>query len=385
MARTFPNSLRILAYADIHHGERSNGRTQSDMVEAEDLITQYAIDNNVDWVVFAGDAFKSRNPHDECKTRWLDCRLRRTDAFAKLCHGTGRAIHQLDVVGNHCRWYKADHSGHVFEALELAERLVENTGVLRHVISDTAKCFVHNREPGRPAVAFYTLPAQVTDTKDWWMSLEDDDSCIRVCVAHGMVKGCALNQAGTVKAAEGIPLEMLDREEFDFVILGDIHIAQQLPFKNTRGGYVGSTLQLDDADRGEDRGFIILDFVQGESAPQVQFIPIPHARIERVTWDTSCPLPDCTPFAGSLLTIEILNTNSMPPEAVDQALEAVRPLVRKLTLIPRAVASATVDRDQTILAADPRTEFSQYLDVIGIEAARRDHLLHALSEFIGEA
>lgn len=349
MSRPYPYNLRALFYADTHHGDRSNGRVQQDMLDAENFITDLAIERKVDWVAFVGDAFKSRNPHDECKTKWLQVRKDRSDHLC--CYG----IHEIDLVGNHCRWFKSDDSGHVFQALDLAR-----TKKLGHVQAIVDRCSTLYSKDER--VLFHCLPAQTTYDHDLWVT---DPTKINICLFHGMVKGCSLNPSGTVQASEGIPLDILDRPDFDWVMGGDIHIPQIFDMKNTQGGYVGSTLQLDATDAGEKRGCLIVTFEQGAIKPHIEFVPIPHAELFNLSWDASVPLPDMEPYRGQLLTLKISNSNAVSSVDLDAQLQQVRTVVRHLSPLyePVLMTKTTTTTDSTV--GDPIEDFGQYLDVLG--------------------
>jgi DNA repair exonuclease SbcCD nuclease subunit len=358
--------LRVLAYADIHHGEYGNGRTQQDMLDAEAFITQLAIDRKVDYVVFAGDAFKSRNPHDECKTRWMQAKADR----ALACKSYG--IRQIDLVGNHCRWYKIDDSGHVFEVLELMKFMGY------HVASTQDTTYFRDED----RVIFHNLPAQVSyDDRIW----QFDSRRLNICVFHGMVKGCALNASGSVKAQEGIPLELLDQPEFDFVIGGDVHYPQVLPFKNTVGGYVGSTLQLTASDSGEDRGCMIITFEQGATEPQVEFVPVPQSKIIQLEWDTSS-VPDLEAMRNNLVMLRINNDAGLAFVDLESKIEQFRQVARSVTpvyLPQTVVAKQTLAEHISASDFSPIDDFNTYLGHLsGVPLAQQLRIMEILGREI---
>jgi DNA repair exonuclease SbcCD nuclease subunit len=380
--RPFKDNLKVVAYADIHHGEYANGRTQSDMIAAEEFVTKTAVEFGADWVVFAGDAFRSRNPHDECKTRWLESRAHRMENLEYIAKTTGHPTHQLDVVGNHCRWYKAQDSGHVYEALEMLYKssFTEDTRNALH-ISAQQELYAPEKDP---RVVFFTLPAQVEFSQALW----DHDECqnedrIRICVFHGMVKGCLLNPNGH-RADTGIPMEILDQPYFDFVIGGDIHIPQIFDFNNAQGGYVGSTLQLDHTDMGEDRGVLTIEFKKGEFEPHVKFVPFPHAKLEVLDWSAKEPLPDLAPYTGSLLRLRIKDAGALSSIDLEHQIEKVRSVARHLEVIPigDAVQKAIEMQNEAAPCLGPLDDFNRYMDAVGVQdvdaRARRLKILGGL-------
>lgn len=360
MSRPYPYDLKLLVYADLHVGDRANGRKYTDMIEAEEWITTYAEALKVDWVVFAGDAFKSRNPHDEHKTAWMLARARRLATF-------GEEIRTLDVVGNHCRWYKAEESGHVFESLSLLES-VEH----RHMVVD--KCGTVSTDD---RVLFHCLPAQTEYAEGVWTT---DPEVINICVFHGMVKGCSLNQEGTVKSDHGVPLEVFDRPDFDFVIMGDIHLPQMMEFKHTQGGYVGSTLQLDATDVGEKRGLLILTFVKGATEPQIEFVPVPQAELKILAWDAASPLPDLEPYRGHLVTMKVTNASALSSIELNEKISEVRGIVRHLsTSVESSDPGRAQGEESLVVYADPNDDFAAYLKQIpNLDPGRESRVLEIL-------
>ena len=369
--RPFPHNLRVLFYADLHVGDRANGRLYTDMIEAERFITQLAIDRKVDWVAFGGDAFKSRNPHDEHKTRWLEARVERSNEFDH------HKISEIDLVGNHCRWYKADNSGHVFEVLEPG-RLGAVFANRIHQVADTQDTFYSTDE----RVLWHTLPAQVDYDPTCW-AFDQPDS-ISICLFHGMVKGCSLSQEGTVKASEGVPLEVLDRSEFDFVMCADIHLPQMLDFKNTQGGYVGSTLQLDATDVGEKRGVLIVTFEKGATEAAVEFVPVPQAELKVLLWDATAELPDLEPYRGHLVTMKITNASALSSIEISEKIAIVRDAARYLTTsVESSDPGRALNSESSISYADPIDDFVAYLgQVPNVGLDRQTRVLEILREVI---
>ena len=92
--------IRILHFADLHIGMENYGRLDpesglnrrvADFLERLDTVVAYAIDNAADVVLFAGDAFRTRNPNPTHQRE-----------FAQRIHRLSRAeIPTVLLVGNH--------------------------------------------------------------------------------------------------------------------------------------------------------------------------------------------------------------------------------------------------------------------------------------------
>ncbi|MBN1965584.1 MAG: metallophosphoesterase, partial [Anaerolineae bacterium] len=91
--------IRLLHFADVHIGMENYGRTDPntglssrvvDFLRRMDEMIAYARDHDVDLVIFAGDAFKSRNPTPTFQREFAW----RVQDLAKMCP-------VVLLVGNH--------------------------------------------------------------------------------------------------------------------------------------------------------------------------------------------------------------------------------------------------------------------------------------------
>ena len=56
------STFSFLAYSDIHYHHYTNGLTLGDVSDTEEQMLQFAIYNHVDFILFLGDRYMSRNP-----------------------------------------------------------------------------------------------------------------------------------------------------------------------------------------------------------------------------------------------------------------------------------------------------------------------------------
>lgn len=75
---------------------------------------------------------------------------------------------------------------------------------------------------------------------------------------------------GATGGGKGVPLEYLQAEKFDYVVLGDVHDSQAMA-ENVF--YVGSPMQIDWRDAGQHRGFYVFsgngfDYVENTISPR---------------------------------------------------------------------------------------------------------------------
>jgi|LSQX01.2.fsa_nt_gb DNA repair exonuclease SbcCD nuclease subunit len=219
-------TYRFIAWADTHWdklGARCVTIEDTEMIEK--YLFQKAKKEGFDFTLFAGDRYLKREPLDEVKVR-ADKVILSEEYIIPHYHLIGNH----DYVDNSMKW-------HTSESL----RDVDN-----FFIMDKPSTFEHGD------VLIHSLPADhVFDINNYRIDLNK----FNLFVFHDAVTGCFLDEAKTQAYDSGIPLETIDLPEFNLVLAGDIHVRQDLPFKNTQGGYLGSVLQRTKADSDAERGW----------------------------------------------------------------------------------------------------------------------------------
>lgn len=239
----------FLAWSDIHMGEYTNGLTEGDILALEDEVVSHADNLNVDFLLFGGDRFVSRNPPSH--TRAL--------ADQKMFEKTARWP-VVALVGNHCREIKNAHSGH--SMMHLPTLLPKNHRLL---IIDEAG--VYDYWDAVPDVEFHAIPA---GQRGAWQPTERQSSRpFAIMLFHDIIRQSMM--ANGRPAEYGMDRAALDQPYYDIVIGGDNHVYQNLHFKNTIGYYVGAPAQHNWGDSGLERGYLHVILESGQP-PSVQFI-----------------------------------------------------------------------------------------------------------------
>jgi len=230
-------TLRFIAYGDIHH-DRKAARclTMQDTLGIEQQVHQRVAEGKFDFSVFVGDRYLKREPEDEIK-------VTADRALAYFLSLRPEAPH-YHLVGNH-DWTRNNRSWHTSESL----RSIPNLFVLD--------------KPGTPLFPgrqnddyiIHALPADAPfDDKVYQPT--HGKPFFNLLLFHGIVKGSLMSDTSARVFDNGIDIAQLDRSWWDFVIGGDIHVPQKIPFTNTSGGYTGSVLQRTRADADKPRGWI---------------------------------------------------------------------------------------------------------------------------------
>jgi DNA repair exonuclease SbcCD nuclease subunit len=227
--------ISFTVYSDIHHHHWTTGVSLDDTLSVENDITNFAIEDCSDFVLFCGDRFESRNPHDEIKVRADALLKERNDSFGKPC---------FYLTGNHDKWWRRPVSGSTYSSCKVFQDRLDKV-----VIMDECQTYEHKLLPN---VLIHALPADQEFSIDNYLV---NPAKFNILVFHDLLIGTVVDMNGH-KTTTGLVPSILDLPIFDVVFGGDEHIPQKIPFKNTKGGYVGSTLQFTRRDRGSDRGWI---------------------------------------------------------------------------------------------------------------------------------
>lgn len=256
--------IRFLAYSDIHHHEYQNGVTGVDVYSIEQQITELCREYHVDFWIFGGDRFLSRNP--------LDISKRRADAAVKARNDLG--IPGYMMVGNHDQYTKNPYSDHTMGYVRDYPKDLQNICVMDARNEYTFPI----RNDNLSIVTIHAVPAGHDIDKAPFRF--DAGSDFNICLFHAIIRGCAY-QNGTI-APDGLRASSFDRKEFDIVLGGDNHKQQAIKgLTCTIGLYIGAPMQHNWGDVGSDRGCLIVDLektLDGHLIRNIQYIPLKYPK-----------------------------------------------------------------------------------------------------------
>lgn len=311
--------MRILHFSDAHIDMANYGRHDPqtglpvrvmDFLKSLDRIVNTAISEKVDLVIFAGDAYKDRNPAPTFQREWG----KRIMALSMA------KIPTVLLVGNH------DNS----PALGRANSIQEFETLQVPFIQVVSKpCFLSPAELNIP-VQIIAIPwiskssfmsaldlvseeslnvyeemetrlnARVQD----WID-QSDPQLPLILTAHASIQGASLGSERTVMLGSDLvlPGSFVKNPRLDYVALGHIHKAQDLnEGSHPPVVYSGSIERLDFGEAGDDKFFMIADVIKGKTS---------------VEWKK---LDQIRPFVDRVVTLEsqedMTNTlvNSLPPQ-----------------------------------------------------------------------
>ena len=274
---------KILHFADAHIDMANYGRhdPQSglplrviDFLKSLDTIVDTAIQERVDLVLFAGDAYKDRNPAPTFQREWGRRIIRLSRA----------GIPTLLLVGNHdlSPAVGRAHAIEEFTTLEVPHVHVldrptflkpdELEGVGLQILALPwvsragliAQLGLRAAEPGK---IFEELETRLTELVQSWLEVADP-SLPTVLTAHASVQGARYGGERTVMLGNDLvlPGSLVRDPRLDYVALGHIHKPQDLN-ENAHPPviYPGSIERVDFGEVNDEKFFIVADIQRGQT------------------------------------------------------------------------------------------------------------------------
>lgn len=280
--------IRLLHFADAHIDIANYGRHDAnsglpqrvvDYLKSLDQIVGAAIDERVDLVIFAGDAYKDRNPQPTFQRAWGERMMRLSRA----------GIPTLLLVGNH-DIAPAENRAHTlqeFATLAVPHIHVADAfklwtpaelGVPVQVLAlpwvTRSRFLARHDMAGKTLDDVYAaILNRVTEALQEALATEVDPSLPLILTAHASVQGARLGSERQIMLGHELTLSpgLVSDPRFDYVALGHIHKHQSL---NDRPPvvYPGSIERIDFGEAGERKGFVLAEIERGRA--EWRFVPL---------------------------------------------------------------------------------------------------------------
>ncbi len=328
---------RILHFADAHIDMANYGRhdPQSglpmrvmDFLKSLDTIVDAAIDEKVDLVLFAGDAYKDRNPAPTFQREWGRRVMRLSRA----------GIPTVLLVGNHdlSPALGRAHALESFDTLEVPNvRVVDRPtflgpdelhGLPLQIIalpwiSRSGMMASLGMELEDPAQLYEQLGDRLITLANLWLEEKVDPGLPVVLAAHCSVQGATYGGERMVMLGGDLvlPGSLVKDARLDYVALGHIHKPQDL----NQGAhppviYPGSIERVDFGEVEDDKFYVIAEVGRGQT---------------RVTWRK---LEGVRPFIDRFLRLESPdNVTDQLRAALPDAEQLADAIVRLVVEFPR--------------------------------------------------
>jgi exonuclease SbcD len=313
----------LLHFADAHIDMANYGRhdPQSglplrvlDFLKSLDTIVDAAIEEKVDLVLFAGDAYKDRNPAPTFQREWGRRIIRLSKAGIPtlllvgnhdLSPALGRAhaieefstleVPHVRVIDRPCFFGPDDLEGLPLQVLALP--WIGRSGLLAHL----------GLRGADPNQVYEELESRLTELVQNWLE-QADPSLPTVLTAHASVQGAKYGGERSVMLGSDLvlPGSLVRDPRLDYVALGHIHKPQNLNEKaHPPVIYPGSIERVDFGEVDDDKFFVIAKVQRGKT---------------KVRW---CPLAGVRPFVDRSIRLE-------SQSAVNERLRACLPAPEQL-------------------------------------------------------
>jgi exonuclease SbcD len=275
--------ITLLHFADAHIDMANYGRHDPesglpmrviDFLKSLDTIVDAAIEEKVDLVLFAGDAYKDRNPAPTFQREWGKRIMRLSRA----------GITTLLLVGNHdlSPALGRAHALESFDTLEVPKvhvldkpvflRPEDLDGLPLQVmalpwISRSGLMARLELSAADPTKVYEELEKRLTDLVAGWME-EADPALPIVLTAHASVQGAVYGGERSVMLGSDLvlPGSLVRNPRLDYVALGHIHKPQNLNEKRHPPViYPGSIERVDFGESAEDKFYVIAHVERGHT------------------------------------------------------------------------------------------------------------------------
>lgn len=288
-------NFRILHFADLHIGHENYGRVDAqsglntrllDFLKAFDNIVDYALQDDIGLVVFAGDAYKTRDPSPTYQRE-----------FAKRIKKIAAKVPIVLIIGNHDippSFGKAD-TLEIYPTLEVPNVYVFSKPIVSEInglqivsLPWIPRSILLQEAERKKSIEQIrdVLSNRITEIfKDLLNKLDSQKPAI--AVVHQSVSGgiFASNQDAYVGHDPIIPASALSDSRLSYVAIGHLHKYQVLN-ENPPVIYSGSPERVDFGEEGEEKGFVIAT-INPNKKTKYEFIKLNARKFKTIHIDVS--------------------------------------------------------------------------------------------------
>jgi exonuclease SbcD len=288
-----PDPIRVLHFADVHIGIETYGQTDPhtglssrvrDFFDRLYEMRDYAAANEVDLAIFAGDAFKTRNPSPTYQRE-----------FARFVRDLAALCPVVLLVGNHDLPASASKAAsiEIYDTLDVPNVIVGVDYALHRIETRrgpvqvaTAPYPVRGRllaERKTRGLAIDALDELLQETIEVQLTelaaQADADPAPRILTGHFSVAGALFGSERAVMLGRDVSVRqevLVDPAEngvpvWDYVALGHIHRHQVL-HDAPPVVYSGSLERIDFGEEGDQKGFCWAEITRGKT--DWRFVPV---------------------------------------------------------------------------------------------------------------
>ena len=407
--------MRILHFSDLHIGVENYGQTDpetglstrlSDFLSSLDEVLEYALTEDVDLVLLAGDAYKGRDPSQTHQREFAKRLSRLSEA----------SIPSFLLVGNHDLPNAVSRATavEIFQTLQVPYLQVGSnlqnytiptkSGPLQILaVPWPRRSGILSREESR-GLTIEEVRQAVQDrmTQAIYARAESLDPDVpAILTGHVTVNGATVGTERSMMLGQDHVLLAGDigRPQVDYVALGHIHKHQILRNENPFMAYSGSLQRVDFSEEGDDKGFCVVDLdpaaPQGKRLTDFDFHRLDARRF--VTVDVTVPVGDPDPTSavvrgiarkdvvGAVVRVRV----TLPSEVEAQLRDSdIRDALSEAHYIAAINRESPQEARRTRLDAEsakdlqPMEALRLYLESRGVEPERQEKMLRHAEEMV---
>ncbi len=401
--------MKLLHFADAHIDMANYGRHDPesglplrvlDFLKSLDTIVDAAINEKVDMVIFAGDAYKDRSPAPTFQREWGKRIMRLSQA----------KIPTLLLVGNHdmSPATRRAHAIQEFKTLQVPfVQVLDEPSFLKpedlwglpvQVIAMpwiTRSGLMAATGETNSTEAFSRIEENMGEMIERWLDEEADSALPIILTAHASIEGAKFGGERLVMLGNDLVLSgsLVKNKKFNYVAMGHIHKPQDVnEGYQPPVVYPGSIERVDFGEANEDRFFVIAHIEKGVDT-KVDWIKLTETRpfIERravlqsgenVTEYLKSQLP--ADMSGAIVKLVVEYPKELDTLIDDAALRKHAEQAFEFHLVkkPKTESRVRIPEGQVVSSMSPLDLLAQYFDAS--KAEDRDGLQKLAQEIISE-
>ena len=407
--------MRILHFSDLHIGVENYGQTDpetglstrlADFLSSLDEVVEYALTEDVDLVLLAGDAYKGRDPSQTHQREFAKRLSRLSEA----------SIPSFLLVGNHDLPNAVSRATavEIFQTLQVPYLQVGSnlqnytiptkSGPLQILaVPWPRRSGILSREESR-GLTIEEVRQAVQDrmTQAIYARAESLDPDVpAILTGHVTVNGATVGTERSMMLGQDHVLLAGDigRPQVDYVALGHIHKHQILRNENPFMAYSGSLQRVDFSEEGDDKGFCVVDLdpaaPQGKRLTDFDFHRLDARRF--VTVDVTVPVGDPDPTSavvrgiarkdvvGAVVRVRVTLSSEVEAQLRDSD---IRDALSEAHYIAAINRESPQEARRTRLDAEsakdlqPMEALRLYLESRGVEPERQEKMLRHAEELV---
>lgn len=340
--------VRILHFADAHIDMANYGRHDPetalpirvmDFLHALDQIVDTAVSEQVDLVLFAGDAYKDRNPQPTFQREWGQRMKRLSDA----------GIPTLLLVGNHdvspatgrahtMQEFNTLGVPHIFVGDRIRRFSSDELGVPLQIVTvpwvSRSRLLTREETAGKPLAEVLAMMEELVQERVTHLIETAAPHIPLILTAHASVQGAKYGSERQVMLGHELVLSggLINHKNVDYVALGHIHKHQALHADGSHPPivYPGSIERIDFGEAREAKGFVIAEVSKGHTAwtfhklDTRRFVDIPIEAREAETFmaDVLAQLPPSEDVADAICRVKLSYPRDWEPLLDEKAIAA---------------------------------------------------------------